>query len=155
MRTLVLLSLLVVGSGCAAPASVQGVFHNQDFSVTCLTPQVNRIEANPIVDAIFAETENGRMRTVVLTLDPTQPRNAGGSIAIDGTHAQLTVSEGPLVVETVSDGRTIISSDNATQASSTKGSVELTSVEPLSGRFVADLDDGGHVVGVFDVDTHP
>ena len=155
MRTLVLLTLLVVGSGCAAPASVQGVFHNQDFSVTCLAPQVNRIESSPILDAVFAQTENDRMRTVVLTLDPTQPLGAGGTIALDGLQAQLTVSEGALVVETVSDGRTITSSKNATHASSTTGNVVLTSLEPLSGRFAVDLDDGGHLEGVFDVDTQP
>jgi hypothetical protein len=151
-----LVATTMVGAsiGCSAPASVNGVVRGDGFTLTCDNPLTKPVAAGRDRVVVLAEQDAETLRTVQLTFPSANslPLNAPIVVGPDGgTQPSLDVMVGKLDVETRSDGVQIISSDNPTTSTSTRGTVTLTELDDAgaAGHFRVNLDDGGYVEGDF------
>lgn len=141
--------LVLIGSvGCAAPASVDGVFHNSSFQVHAADPLMKATASGRDKLVVLSEHDSETLRAVNLTLVGVDDLALDTPAPIgDGVEA----IEGHVVIDTRADGVEVVSSENDTRAQSTGGTVTLTerTADALSGTFQVDLDDGGYLDGVF------
>jgi hypothetical protein len=157
MKSLAILGsvLTVLATGCAAPGWADGIFGETDFELRSQDPlaQAGGSERDMLV--VMAEIDGETLRTVSIGLNRFQTLPHGEPVdAGDGSPGDarpfVDVTVGELVREDRGDGVEIISSDNATRAASTGGSVTLDELgAQVAGSFRVDLDDGGYLEGSF------
>jgi len=160
LRAVAAAALLVLGSlitGCGAQGTVEGVFHDQDFSITDFAPKAHFNQKAQMAVVTISEglMEGDRevLRLVTLKLNGSDDLSVGDVIDVDGDHAEMDVSTGDLERIELANGNTLISSSNNDFASAVSGTITLDSVDDvLAGTFSVDLDDGGYLEGTFAVD---
>ncbi|MCC7072685.1 MAG: hypothetical protein IT383_15255 [Deltaproteobacteria bacterium] len=148
-------AFLTAGSiACQAPASVDGVFAGQDFSLRCESPLAASDASGRDSVVVLSEATSETLSTVNVRLRRAAELPIGKPVSV-GTdeegHSTVQVVVGALVVETRADGVEILSAADPTRASSVAGTLTIESRDDdgVAGSFAAELDDGGFVEGFF------
>lgn len=140
--------------GCQAPASVNGVFGGQDFSLTCESPLAASDASGRDSVVVLSEATSETLSTVNVRLRGIAdlPIGAPSPIGADDEGLpSVQVVVGELVVETRADGAEILSAADPRRAASLAGTLTLETrdADGVAGSFSAELDDGGFVEGFF------
>lgn len=144
-------------AGCAAPATVEGVFSGDSFRLESSTPLTKPTASGRDMIVVLSQVDSETLRTVSLTIPKFADVPLGepldvGTGAYGDDRPSLEVAVGDLLVETRDDGVEIISATDAVVAGTTGGTLTLDdrgADGSLAGSFTVDLDDGGYVEGTF------
>jgi hypothetical protein len=142
----------VFAVGCGAPGTVEGIFDQADFSLRTNDPLARASGSDGDVVVVLAEQDGETLRTVTVSLPRAEhmPRQKAVEVGPEATQPSIEVTVGRLTREDRGDGVEVISSEDATRAQSTGGTVTIEDLAPdVAGTFSIELDDGGHLDGVF------
>ncbi len=148
-------AFLAAGSiACQAPASVDGVFAGEDFSLRCESPLAASDASGRDSVVVLSEAAHETLSTVNVRLRGVAELPLGEAVAVgavDEGVSTVQVVVGTLVVEKRADGVEILSAADPRRASSVAGTVmlETRDADGVAGTFSAELDDGGFVEGFF------
>ena len=148
-------AFLAVGSiACQAPASVNGVFGGQDFSLRCESPLAASDASGRDSVVVLSEASSETLSTVNVRLRGVNDLALETPIQVgadDAGQPSIQVVVGALVVETRADGVEILSAADPRRAYSVDGTLTLQTrdADGVAGSFSAELDDGGFVEGFF------
>lgn len=152
-------AFLAAGSiACQAPASVDGVFGGEDFSLRCESPLAASDASGRDSVVVLSEATSETLSTVNVRLRHIADMPLGKPVSV-GTeeegHSTVQVVVGALVVEERADGVEILSAADPRRAASLTGTLTLETrdADGVAGSFSAELDDGGFVEGFFAATT--
>ncbi len=149
---------LGVASGCAAPASVEGVLSEIEFAFEDPRPAV-RIDGRGDQIHLIISEETSTTLTVAQVRLPTTDVVAGETFSFGDDEnstesAHLHMSRGDVEVTRMSNGTRVVSSRNNTVADSVSGTITIDEVDGvLAGSFTATLEDGGDIDGRFVIEV--
>lgn len=143
---------LVLSSACGAPAIVDGIVEDSQFSIRDVEPEVRQQPDDGLI-IVIAEEAGAELRVVQLKLPPLAEHQAGDVIEIgpreDGG-AWLTAANGTLEAMVRSDGVRVLNTTDARIAHAAFGEVVCDTEDGfLTGTLTAQLEDGGWVDGTF------
>ena len=145
------------GVGCGAPTQVEGTAHAEPFSILDDAPAFRADESAGWVYLSMAEEDGETMRVVGITIPDQEVLVVDEPVAIGSSEDDgaifVDVSSGDLVVTERTGGGRILSTENTKFATSVKGSVTFTSLDPYVGEFTVELDDGGELTGTFVIEN--
>ncbi|MCP4502985.1 MAG: hypothetical protein GY822_23865 [Deltaproteobacteria bacterium] len=140
-------------SACAVPAMVEGIVHGEDFKIIDLNPAARFDQRQEQIVVTIAEQDADTLRLVTLKLDDASDVAAGDVFEIETDDKEcfsVDVSTGDLETLTLGNGNTVISASNNVFSHALSGTLVVDSFdEEFAGTLDVELDDGGHLQGVF------
>lgn len=148
---------LALASGCAAPASVEGIFSQVPFEFDDPKPAIRVDNRGDQIYLVISE-ETATTLTVAQLRLPTTDLRPGDSFAFgeddrSDVDAHLHMARGQVEVTYLSDGTRIVNARNSTMADAAEGTVTIDAADDyLAGSFRGTLEDGGEVTGRFAIE---
>jgi hypothetical protein len=143
---------LLLSSACGAPAIVDGIVEDNEFSIRDTDPEL-RPQADDGVIVVIAEEAGSQLRVVQLKLPSLEGHEPGESILIEDRaldRTWLTAASGTLDETIRSDGVRVVNTLDARVVAAVRGHVECEQSDGLlTGTLTAELEDGGWVEGSF------
>lgn len=148
---------LAFASGCAAPASVEGIFSEVRFEFDDPKPAIRVDDRNDQIYLVISE-ETSTTLTLAQVRIPTTDLRAGDTFVFGNDNrsdvdAHLHMTRGDIEVTFLSNGTRLVNSQNNTKANSAEGTLHIDAADDyLAGSFRATLEDGGEVDGRFAIE---
>jgi hypothetical protein len=145
---LLLIAALALAAGCQAPAVVDGVMGEREFTIRDDNPEVRPQHEGTLI--VLADDDFGTLRLVKIFAEDLDALPTDEPVAIElDSGVRIEAALGDMESFVRKDGVRVVSSTNAVFVDAVSGTLTLASKDPLAGEFAVTLADGGELVGSF------